>query len=85
MFFQQLRMTLYITPTEALLQVAKQHPSMAAVNSGGDRWSYAALWARIRQIADKIHNLDDTRNPIGLHMGWVSITLDGCVLIFDLS
>lgn len=60
---------LYITPTEALLQVAKQHPYEAAVKCGGDQWSYAALWARVRQIADKIPGLGDTGNPIGLHMG----------------
>lgn len=61
--------TSLITPTEALLQVAKQHPFLAAVRSGGDQWSYAALWARVRHIADKIHDLDDTRNPIGLYTG----------------
>jgi len=61
--------TSLITPTEALLEVAKQHPFLAAVRSGGDQWSYAALWARVRHIADKIHDLDDTRNPIGLYTG----------------
>ena len=58
-----------ITPTEALLTVAKQHPFVDAVKSGEDKWTYAALWARVRQIADKIHDLDDTRNPIGLYTG----------------
>lgn len=60
---------LYATPTEALLQVAKQHPFKAAVKSGKDEWSYAALWARVRQIADKITDLGDAGNAIGLHMG----------------
>jgi len=60
---------LYVTPTEALLQVAKQHPFKAAVKCEEDQWSYAALWARVRQIADKIPDLGDTGNPIGLHMG----------------
>lgn len=58
-----------ITPTEALLEGAKQHPFLVAVRTGGDEWSYAALWARVRQIANKIHDLDDTRNPIGLYTG----------------
>lgn len=57
----------FITPTEALLEVAKQHPFLVAVRSGEYQWSYAALWARIRQIADRIHDLDDTRNPVGLY------------------
>lgn len=61
--------TSLITPTEALLEAAKQHPFLVAVRSGEDQWSYAALWARVRQLADEIHNLDDTRNPIGLYMG----------------
>jgi len=58
-----------ITPTEALLQVAKEHPFRPAVRSACSQWSYAALWARVRQIADKIQDLDDSMNPIGLHMG----------------
>ena len=58
----------FVTPTEALLEVAKYHPSLVAVRSGGDQWSYAALWARVTQIADKIHDLDETRNPVGLYM-----------------
>ncbi|KAG9315665.1 hypothetical protein JVU11DRAFT_3311 [Chiua virens] len=58
-----------ITPTEALLEVAKRHPFLVAVRSGESHWSYAALWARVRQIADKLHDLDDSRNPVGLHMG----------------
>lgn len=60
-----------ITPTEALLEVAKQHPFLVAVRSGEDQWSYAALWARVRQIADRIHDLDDTRHPVGLYTGCV--------------
>lgn len=60
---------LHTTPTEALLQVAKQHPFRVAVRNGEAEWSYAALWARIRQIADKIADLGDTGNSIGLHMG----------------
>lgn len=60
---------LYVTPTEALLQVAKQHPFKAAVKCGEDEWSYAALWARVRQIADRIPGLGDAGNAIGLHMG----------------
>ncbi|KAI9462257.1 hypothetical protein HD554DRAFT_1465627 [Boletus coccyginus] len=59
----------FVTPTEALLTVAKQHPFVDAVKSREDQWSYAALWARVRQIADKIRGLDDTRNPIGLYTG----------------
>jgi ABC-type multidrug transport system fused ATPase/permease subunit/acyl-CoA synthetase (AMP-forming)/AMP-acid ligase II len=58
-----------ITPTEALLEVAKHHPFLTAVKCREDQWSYAALWARVRQIAAKIHDLDDTRNPIGLYTG----------------
>ncbi|KAF9233988.1 hypothetical protein BU15DRAFT_53194 [Melanogaster broomeanus] len=58
-----------ITPTEALLQVAKEHPFRTAVRSAGYKWSYAALWARVRQIANKIQDLDGSRTPIGLHMG----------------
>lgn len=61
--------SLYITPTEALLQAAKQHPFKTAVRCGEDQWSYVALWARVRQIADKISDLGDTRNPIGLDIG----------------
>lgn len=60
---------LYTTPTEALLQVAQQHPFTVAVKCREDQWSYAALWARVRQIADKIPDLGDTGNSIGLHMG----------------
>ncbi|KAF8423482.1 hypothetical protein L210DRAFT_3422788 [Boletus edulis BED1] len=60
---------LYVTPTEALLQVAKQHPLKSAVNCGENQWSYATLWARVRQIADRILDLCDTGNSIGLHMG----------------
>jgi len=81
---------LYITPTEALLQVAKQHPSKAAVKCGEEQWSYAALWARVRQIADKLPDLGDTGNPIGLHMGLEidyvaaahAIWLFGCTVVF---
>ncbi|KAN0073830.1 hypothetical protein V8E55_012084 [Tylopilus felleus] len=60
---------LYTTPTEALLQVAQQHPFTVVVKCREDQWSYAALWARVRQIADKIPDLGDTGNSIGLHMG----------------
>lgn len=56
-----------VTPTEALLEVAKQHPTLIAVRSEEDQWSYAALWARVRQIANEIHDLDETRNPVGLY------------------
>ncbi|KAI6044221.1 hypothetical protein EDC04DRAFT_418638 [Pisolithus marmoratus] len=58
-----------LTPTEALLQVAKEHPFRPAVRSEGTQWSYAALWSRVRRIADQIPDLDGTRNPIGLYMG----------------
>ena len=58
-----------LTPTEALLQIAKEHPFRVAVRSAGIQWSYAAVWSRVRQIADQIHDLDNTRNPIGLYMG----------------
>ncbi|KAG9317995.1 hypothetical protein JVU11DRAFT_55 [Chiua virens] len=59
----------YVTPTEALLQVAQQHPHKAAVKSGADEWSYAALWDRVRKIANELPALDDTGNSIGLLMG----------------
>ncbi|KAI6112839.1 hypothetical protein EDD16DRAFT_1454657, partial [Pisolithus croceorrhizus] len=52
-----------LTPTEALLQVAKEHPFRPAVRSAGTQWSYAALWSRVRRIADHIPDLDGTRNP----------------------
>ncbi|KAI6120489.1 hypothetical protein EDD17DRAFT_1447134, partial [Pisolithus thermaeus] len=52
-----------LTPTEALLQVAKEHPFRPAVRSAGIQWSYAALWSRVRRIADQIPDLDGTRNP----------------------
>lgn len=61
--------SLYVTPTEALLQVAKQHPFKTAVKCGENEWSYAALWVRVSQIANEIPGLDDTGCPIGLHMG----------------
>ncbi|KAH7911098.1 hypothetical protein BJ138DRAFT_1007306 [Hygrophoropsis aurantiaca] len=64
-----------LTPTEALLQVAKSHPFRPAVRSAGSQWSYAALWARVRQIADQIHDLDGSRNPVGLYMGYVISTI----------
>ncbi|KAF8129326.1 hypothetical protein EV363DRAFT_1338688 [Boletus edulis] len=81
---------LYVTPTEALLQVAKQHPLKSAVNCGENQWSYAALWARVRQIADRILDLCDTGNSIGLHMGLEidyvaaahAIWLTGCTVVF---
>lgn len=60
---------LYLTPTEALLQVAKQHPFKVAVKSRKNQWSYAALWARVREIADNITDLGDAENSIGLYMG----------------
>ncbi|KAG6334434.1 hypothetical protein ID866_4655 [Astraeus odoratus] len=58
-----------LTPTEALLQVAKEHPFRIAVRCTGTQWSYAALWSRVRQIADQIPDLDHTKNPIGLYTG----------------
>lgn len=58
-----------LTPTEALLQVAKEHPFRSAARSAGIQWSYAALWSRVRRIADQIPDLDGTRNPVGLYMG----------------
>ncbi|KAH7890190.1 hypothetical protein F5I97DRAFT_1802460 [Phlebopus sp. FC_14] len=58
-----------LTPTEALLQVAKEHPFRLAVRSAGSQWSYAALWARVSQIASQIDNLDGSRNPVALYMG----------------
>lgn len=61
--------TSFVTPTEALLEVAKQHPFLVAVRSGEDEWSYVALCARVRQLANGIHDLDGTRSPIGLYMG----------------
>jgi len=60
-----------VTPTEALLQVTKQHPLKTAVKCGEEEWSYAALWVRVRRIADEIRRLasENTGCPIGLHMG----------------
>jgi len=59
----------FTTPTEALLQVAQQHPLKVAVRCKEDQWSYAALWARVRQIADKILDLGVNGYSIGLYMG----------------
>ncbi|EGN96326.1 hypothetical protein SERLA73DRAFT_141676, partial [Serpula lacrymans var. lacrymans S7.3] len=55
--------TSMLTPTEALLHVAKSHPFRPAVRASGSQWSYAALWARIRQISDQIHHLDPSGSP----------------------
>ena len=51
---------LYVTLTETLLQVSRQHPFKAAAKWGEDHWPYTALWARVWQIADKITGLDST-------------------------
>ncbi|KAF9653544.1 hypothetical protein BDM02DRAFT_3107457 [Thelephora ganbajun] len=61
-----------VTPTERLLQVAKTRPFAPAVRHGSSTWSYAALWARVRELAKLIERLDQSRGPVGLHMGWVS-------------
>jgi len=58
-----------VTPTEALLQVAKSRPFAPAVRTGSVTWSYAALWARVRALSQHIDVLDQSDAPIGLHMG----------------
>lgn len=58
-----------VTPTERLLQVARTRPFAPAVRHGASTWSYAALWARVRELAKHIENLDQSQGPIGLHMG----------------
>jgi len=63
------------TPTEALLKVARTRPFAPAVRHGSSTWSYAALWARVRELAKRIEKLDQSRGPVGLHMG--------CVLTFS--
>ena len=60
-----------VTPTEALLKVAKAHPFAPAVRYGSSTWSYAALWARVRELAKHIEKLDPSQGPVGLHMGSV--------------
>ena len=61
-----------VTPTERLLQVARTRPFAPAVRHGPSTWSYAALWARVRGLAEHIENLDQSQGPVGLHMGSVS-------------
>jgi acyl-coenzyme A synthetase/AMP-(fatty) acid ligase len=58
-----------VTPTEALLKVARTRPFAPAVHHGSSTWSYAALWARVRELAKHIEKLDQSQGPIGLHMG----------------
>lgn len=60
-----------VTPTEALLQVARTRPFAPAVRYGSSTWSYAALWARVRDLAKHIERFDQSQGPIGLHMGLV--------------
>ena len=60
-----------VTPTEALLRVARTRPFAPAVRYGSFIWSYAALWARVRELAGHIEKLDQSLGPVGLHMGWV--------------
>ena len=60
-----------VTPTEALLQVARTRPFAPAVRHGPSTWSYAALWARVRELAKRIEKLDYSHGPVGLHMGYV--------------
>lgn len=60
-----------VTPTEALLQVAKSRPFAPAVRTGSNSWSYAALWTRVRELSKRIVQLDQSDAPIGLHMGYV--------------
>ena len=57
-----------VTPTEALLRVARTRPFAPAVRHGSSTWSYAALWARVRELAKHIEKLDQSHGPIGLHM-----------------
>ena len=57
-----------LTPTEALLHVAKTNPFLAAIRCNGTQWSYAALWARVRQLSSEIDKLDPRGNPVGLYM-----------------
>lgn len=59
-----------VTPTECLLQVARTHPFIPAVRHGSSTWSYAALWARVRELAKHIEKLDRSQGPVGLHMGF---------------
>ncbi|OCH93978.1 hypothetical protein OBBRIDRAFT_723741 [Obba rivulosa] len=56
-----------LTPTEALLHVAKSRPYFPAVRSGNTHWSYAALWNRIRQLSGHIDYLVEAGLPVGLY------------------
>ncbi|EMD36217.1 hypothetical protein CERSUDRAFT_115161 [Gelatoporia subvermispora B] len=58
-----------LTPTEALLQVAKSRPFAIAIRCGKTEWSYAALWQRVRELANKIDELETEGRPIGVYMG----------------
>ncbi|OCH85045.1 hypothetical protein OBBRIDRAFT_740568 [Obba rivulosa] len=58
-----------LTPTEVLLQVAKSRPFATAIRSGKTEWSYAALWQRVRELANKIDELETSGRPIGIYMG----------------
>ena len=60
-----------VTPTEALLRVARTRPFAPAVRHRSSTWSYAALWARVRELAKHIEKLDQSLGPVGLHMGYV--------------
>lgn len=58
-----------LTPTEALLEAARSRPFTVAIRCGKTQWSYAALWQRVRQLADKIEELETDGRPIGIYMG----------------
>ena len=60
-----------VTPTEALLKVARTRPFAPAVRYGSSTWSYAALWARVRELAEHIEKLDLSQGSVGLYMGSV--------------
>lgn len=58
-----------VTPTECLLKIARTRPFAPAVRHGFSTWTYAALWARVWELAKHIERLDKSQGPVGLHMG----------------
>lgn len=58
-----------LTPTEALLEVAKSNPNLVAIRyPSGDDWTYGQLWARVRRLADKLEDSASIGQHVGLYM-----------------